>query len=273
MKNIIINDLIILYSVNILSGFIQIVGGIVGLSLSMVANGINNLSRVFANMIGAYHIFDESNVNDKLKDLYLNSLTIGFAILSGALYIFYEVGQGQFLKPNYQLVYLLIILIIAITLLENFINKRFSRYKENFFFPNREKTKFDQTMTMMVLFSIIINQIFTLRYLEGVVAFLIACITVLLGISLMREALEGLLGKPFRDKNIILKIENILSNEQFITKVESLIITKYGNHYKVIMTILLDDDMGYEQIYDFLDNLEKKIKEEVKYINVYIEPK
>lgn len=272
MKEVIVKDLIVLYSINILSGFIQIVGGLLGLSLSLVASGINNLSRVFSNMIGAYHMFN-NNKEFKLKELYLNSLTVGFAIIMGSLYIFHQIGQGQFSKPDSRLIYILIVLIILISYIEKTISKRFKKYKDKFFFPNREKTKFDQMITLMVLFSLVISQFYKFDYFEGLTAFIIGILTTLLGITLLKEALSGLLGKPFKDRKIIDTIDSLLQEEKAIKKVENLVITKYGNHYKVIMTILLEENLGYEQVYDFLEQLEKKLKKEVKYINVYVEPK
>ncbi|MCD8562300.1 MAG: hypothetical protein LRY26_00695 [Bacilli bacterium] len=138
MKEVIIKDLIVLYSINILSGFIQIVGGLLGLSLSLVASGINNLSRVFSNMIGAYHMFN-NNKEFKLKELYLNSLTVGFAIIMGSLYIFHQIGQGQFSKPDSRLIYILIVLIILISYIEKQYLKDLKNIKINFSFRIEKK--------------------------------------------------------------------------------------------------------------------------------------
>lgn len=267
---------------NILLSIVKVVSGIIGASSALVADGLHSLSDtitdVFA-MLG-YKLSnkpaDEKHPFGHGKIEYLTCIFIGIIIAIMGLTIIYKAIYENETIPSLYAAMVSLITILAKLVLSNYILKKGKEYQNNILIASGSESLSDVISSIVVLISILISQLNGIFIYADTIATIIVGILILkIAHSIFKENFSSILGEKITDEKYIKDIENIIKKENQITKIDSLIIIKYGQIYQVNCEVGMNENIILKEAHDILEKVEKNLKKfdsKLKHITIHINP-
>lgn len=250
------------------------VGSITG-SISIVADGLNNLSDMGSSVIAmlgfklADKPADEDHPFGHGRMEYMSAFIVavliflvGFELLKSSASALIN-GDKQ---PTYS-IFALIVLIVSILIkfwLFLFNRKIGKKINSDTLIATAQDSLNDMIATTAILVCAIISYLFTLPFnLDAVMGVFVAIFILLSGINTAKETINHILGKP-PEKSLINDIENtILSFEEFIG-IHDLIIHNYGpGRLFASVHVEVPQDIDIVKCHEQIDLCEKLINEQL----------
>ena len=250
------------------------VGGITG-SISIVADGLNNLSDMGSSVIAmlgfklADKPADEDHPFGHGRMEYMSAFIVailiflvGFELLKSSTGALIN-GDKQ---PEYS-VFALIVLVVSILIkfwLFLFNRKIGKRINSDTLIATAQDSLNDMIATSVILLCALVSYIFPLPFnLDAVMGIFVAIFILLSGINTAKETINHILGKP-PEKSLIDDIENtILSFEEFVG-IHDLIIHNYGpGRLFASVHVEVPQDIDIVKCHEQIDLCEKLICEKL----------
>lgn len=271
--------------VNLFLSIIKIISGFLGHSGALIADGIHSLSDLTTDVFAIIGSVFSSKPADKEHPYghgnfeYLTSMVISLIILFLGGSILYESFHRNIVMPTFLVVVISFITIICKYLLSRYILKKGEEYNNNILISSGKESSTDVLSSVVVLLSAIVMQFskeFTwFKYADAFAMFLIGLFILKVGITILFENIDLILGRQEVDKELIELIQHILLENNNIYEVEDFVLMKYGMYYKLNCSLHMDPELSLKEAHDLIDSLENKIKglkRNIKYITIHMEP-
>ena len=257
---------------NVLLSVLKFVIGTITHSIAITADAFNNLSDVASSVVTlagfkmAYKPADKEHPFGHGRMEYLAGLLVSLMILLVGL----ELGKtsiGKILHPEAVDFSLVSVAILAASILVKLWMYAYNRHYGALIHSSvMEATAADSLSDVLgtggVLLSTIISPLIHFN-LDGYMGVLVAAFILFTGISLIRSALDELLGKA-PDPDIVKEIIARIRKYDGVLGVHDLIVHDYGpNRLFVSVHVEVDYRRDIFESHDMIDNIEKEIKEEM----------
>lgn len=266
--------------VNIFIIVMEIIAGIIGNSVSLVASGIHAISDLltdFFSLIGEKLSKKPANKDHpfgfgKLENIF--SMGIGLFIIGIGLVML----KNIFNEPNYiPSIWLLLVIFISMTIryiCSNYLMHSGLKYNSILLIDNAKEGKMDVLSSFFLLFVIVLSQfsdqVIWFKYIDLVGGVLISVITIYVGLNIMHKEVSDLIGKQEKNESLVRSIKKYISKNEQIIRIENLNLVKFGHTYLVIFAIYFKDNISLSEADQIRNNLEIEIKEKYSLVNKII---
>ena len=257
---------------NLIVCSVKIIVGLLSASVSILADGINNLSDAGASIVTfiGFHLSskpaDEEHPFGHERYEYLSGMIVSIIILiiGGSLFID---SVKKIINPVEMLTgtYIYIILVISI----------FFKFMQALFYKSLAKDIDSTTLkassvdslndcisTLAVLVGLIIFDLTDFAYIDGIVGIVIAIFILVAGIKLLKETMDPLLGEMPSKEDVDRIVNNIVKYDG-VLGIHDLVIHSYGPN-KTFVTVHCEVDSKVDIMlsHDMVDNIEADFKKE-----------
>ena len=224
---------------NIFLCAIKIMAGIMAKSISIIADGLNNLSDMGSSLITMLGFKLSAKPADKDHPFghgrieYMSAFTVavlilvvGFELLISAVKSLIS-GEGSPTYGTYSIVVLSVSVVIKLWMF--FFNRKLGKLiSSDGLFATAQDSINDAAATLAVLISVIAVKLFDIRFnLDACLALLVAVYIIWSGISSAKTTISNILGRA-PDKKLIKELESIVMSFDGFLGIHDLIIHDYG---------------------------------------------
>ena len=257
---------------NLILCIMKILIGLVSRSIAIIADGINNLADASSSIITlvgfklASQPEDEDHPYGHARIEYLTGLFISIVIIVIGLQLL-RTSIDKILHPDpLEFSCLTIIILVAailIKLWQSLFNRSIGRkIRSVTLMATAADSRNDVISTSAVLISVIVGK-FTGIQIDGYMGCLVALFIIWSGIQLVRETTSPLLGEA-PDQELVDSIAEIVKKEPGVLGIHDLMVHNYGpGKIFASMHIEVDADGDLMESRDMIDNIEKRIKDEL----------
>ncbi len=260
---------------NILLSVIKITAGVLSGSISIMADGINNLTDMGSSVITMIGFkvsskpADEDHPYGHGRMEYISAFIISALILLVGFELLKDSGSSL-LSGEKQPVYSIIsIVILAVSILFKFwlflFNKKIAkRINAASLFATAQDCLNDSITTSAILVSVVISKLLTLPFnLDAVMGIAVSLFILYSGIMLAKDTMNVILGGPPEKELIDNIVDTILSFEGFIG-VHDLIVHNYGPGREFASVhVEVPHDIDIVKCHERIDTCEKVVKEKL----------
>ena len=250
--------------------------GVISNSVSIMADGINNLSDASSNIVtilgtklankpvDAEHPFGHGRME------YISALVVAFLIfLMG-----FELGKSSIEKiinpqeVTFSIVSL-VVLILSIVIklwLAGFNDKIFKKTNNVNAKAVKQDSLNDCLATFAAIIALLISSFTDFIYADGIIGLIVAFVVVLAGIDIIKDIVGNLLGKA-PDPELVKSIEDLMIKEKWIYGVHDLIIHDYGPG-RIIASAHAEVpcDADILEVHEVIDRVEKEINSKLNIV-------
>ena len=250
--------------------------GVISNSVSIMADGINNLSDASSNIVtilgtklankpvDAEHPFGHGRME------YISALVVAFLIfLMG-----FELGKSSIEKiinpqeVTFRIVSL-VVLILSIVIklwLAGFNDKIFKKTNNVNAKAVKQDSLNDCLATFAAIIALLISSFTDFIYADGIIGLIVAFVVVLAGIDIIKDIVGNLLGKA-PDPELVKSIEELMLKEKWIYGVHDLIIHDYGPG-RIIASAHAEVpcDADILEVHEVIDRVEKEINSKLNIV-------
>ena len=250
--------------------------GVLSNSVSIMADGINNLSDASSNIVtilgaklankpvDAEHPFGHGRME------YISALVVAFLIfLMG-----FELGKSSIEKiinpqeVTFSIVSL-VVLILSIVIklwLAGFNDKIFKKTNNVNAKAVKQDSLNDCLATFAAIIALLISSFTDFIYADGIIGLIVAFVVVLAGIDIIKDIVGNLLGKA-PDPELVKSIEDLMTKEKWIYGVHDLIIHDYGPG-RIIASAHAEVpcDADILEVHEVIDRVEKEINSKLNIV-------
>ena len=250
--------------------------GVISNSVSIMADGINNLSDASSNIVSilgtklankpvdAEHPFGHGRME------YISALVVAFLIfLMG-----FELGKSSIEKiinpqeVTFSIVSL-VVLILSIVIklwLAGFNDKIFKKTNNVNAKAVKQDSLNDCLATFAAIIALLISSFTDFIYADGIIGLIVAFVVVLAGIDIIKDIVGNLLGKA-PDPELVKSIEDLITKEKWIYGVHDLIIHDYGPG-RIIASVHAEVpcDADILEVHEVIDRVEKEINSKLNIV-------
>ena len=198
--------------VNIFIIVMEIIAGIIGNSVSLVASGIHAISDLltdFFSLIGEKLSKKPANKDHpfgfgKLENIF--SMGIGLFIIGIGLVMLKNIFNEQNYIPS---IWLLLVIFISMTIryiCSNYLMHSGLKYNSILLIDNAKEGKMDVLSSFFLLFVIVLSQfsdqVIWFKYIDLVGGVLISVITIYVGLNIMHKEVSDLIGKQEKNESL-----------------------------------------------------------------------
>lgn len=257
---------------NLILCIMKILIGLVSRSIAIIADGINNLADASSSIITlvgfklASQPEDEDHPYGHARIEYLTGLFISIVIIVIGLQLL-RTSIDKIMHPDpLEFSCLTIIILVAailIKLWQSLFNRSIGRkIRSVTLMATAADSRNDVISTSVVLISVIVGK-FTGIQIDGYMGCLVALFIIWSGIQLVRETTSPLLGEA-PDQELVDSIAEIVKKEPGVLGIHDLMVHNYGpGKIFASMHIEVDADGDLMESHDMIDNIEKRIKDEL----------
>ena len=250
--------------------------GVLSNSVSIMADGINNLSDASSNIVtilgaklankpvDAEHPFGHGRME------YISALVVAFLIfLMG-----FELGKSSIEKiinpqeVTFSIVSL-VVLILSIVVklwLAGFNGKIFKKTNNVNAKAVKQDSLNDCLATSAAIVALLISSFTDFIYADGIIGLIVAFVVILAGVGILNDIVGNLLGKA-PDPELVKSIEDLMLKEKWIYGVHDLIIHDYGPG-RIIASAHAEVpcDADILEVHEVIDRVEKEINSKLKIV-------
>ena len=256
---------------NVLLSVCKLVAGGLSGSVSMAADGANNLSDAGSSLVTIVGTLLSGKPVDREHPFghgrleYVSALVVAFLILHSGFDLIRD-AFGRILHPAEAEFRLLFVLIPVCSILVKLgmaaMNHILYRKTGNL---NLKTVRQDSLMDCLATFGVLLVQLHTLwtdaMWLDGVIGLGVSVLVILSGVGLVRDILGPLLGQA-PPAALTDEIERILLEEPLITGIHDLIVHDYGpGHTLASVHAEMPAEVDILRLHDAIDRAEKRIEE------------
>ncbi len=263
---------------------LKLIAGYVSGSISVLSEAMHSLSDLIASFLALFSVNKSSEPADeehpfghgKYEDMagFIEAILIIFT----ALYIYYLVAQKIYTQ-NFEIADTnLAIIIMFISVLLNFavsmyLMKVSKKTDSIALWTDAQHLNADIYTSLAILSGLIMVKITGIHVFDPIFATIVATLILITGIKLSKQSLNNLLdgSLPKYDKEAIYKVLTDFENEG-ISKVKSIKTTKSGAKKVVQLVIYLKKELTLEEAHQICDEMECKIRENLKNSEIMIHP-
>ena len=256
--------------------------GTIANSVAIISDVFNNLTDCLSCIITMFGYNLASKPADKEHPFghgrmeYFTSLIIAvFIIIVG--FEFFKTSLSRILnKENIDVTYFTIIVLVLSILLKFWMylfNKKMSTIFNNQAMMATSYDSLSDAMTTSITLIGSIISLFTDFPIDGVIGLIVSGLIIKTAISIIKDTLDELLGKP-ADKETTQQLLDIVMSHQGILGVHDLMIHNYGpNNMIASLHAEVDAKQNVLEAHDTIDNIEKEIFEKMKIMTtIHLDP-
>lgn len=256
--------------------------GTIANSVAIISDAFNNLTDCLSCIITMFGYNLASKPADKEHPFghgrmeYFTSLIIAvFIIIVG--FEFFKTSLSRILnKENIDVTYFTIIVLVLSILLKFWMylfNKKMSTIFNNQAMMATSYDSLSDAMTTSITLIGSIISLFTSFPIDGVIGLIVSGLIIKTAISIIKDTLDELLGKP-ADKETTQQLLDIVMSHQGILGVHDLMIHNYGpNNMIASLHAEVDAKQNVLEAHDTIDNIEKEIFEKMKIMTtIHLDP-
>jgi cation diffusion facilitator family transporter len=264
---------------------IKIIGGIVGKSQALVADGIHSLSDlgtdIFA-MVGSKlstkkadkdHPFGHGNIE------FLVCLFIAIVIIMLGAGLVINSIKPNTSKPDNIVIYVTIIAIIIKYLLVRYLLKKGYQYEDNILIASGKESAADLIGAFVVILSVVIgkitNNVGIFKYSDAFGAISIGLIIVYTGLKIFWHNIIAILGEKEEDEVIVKLVKDKILMVKGVDEIKKIILLKFGPYYKCDLVIAVNPKLTVLKLNKITNEVRKKIinkETRIKYLVVSAKP-
>lgn len=259
--------------VNILLFMIKLTAGILSGSVSIIADAVNNLTDAGSSilvMVGYIisakpadheHPYGHARM-EYICGLFISVIVtvLGIELLRSSVESIFEGGSGA----EYSIFSIVIMLtsVAAKALLALFYRRTAKKINSETLYASAADSIGDICATSAVILGIILTP-YLGKATDGVFGAAVAIYILVMGIKLIKEASDTLLGKA-PDISLVKQIVDKLNSYDGVVGIHDLVIHSYGvNNYYVTVHVEVDADRNVMESHDMIDNIEVDFKEQM----------
>lgn len=256
--------------------------GTIANSVAIISDAFNNLTDCLSCIITMFGYNLASKPADKEHPFghgrmeYFTSLIIAvFIIIVG--FEFFKTSLSRILnKENIDVTYFTIIVLVLSILLKFWMylfNKKMATIFNNQAMMATSYDSLSDAMTTSITLIGSIISLFTSFPIDGVIGLIVSGLIIKTAISIIKDTLDELLGKP-ADKETTQQLLDIVMSHQGILGVHDLMIHNYGpNNMIASLHAEVDAKQNVLEAHDTIDNIEKEIFEKMKIMTtIHLDP-
>ena len=256
--------------------------GTIANSVAIISDAFNNLTDCLSCIITMFGYNLASKPADKEHPFghgrmeYFTSLIIAvFIIIVG--FEFFKTSLSRILnKEDIDVTYFTIIVLVLSILLKFWMylfNKKMATIFNNQAMMATSYDSLSDAMTTSITLIGSIISLFTDFPIDGVIGLIVSGLIIKTAISIIKDTLDELLGKP-ADKETTQQLLDIVMSHQGILGVHDLMIHNYGpNNMIASLHAEVDAKQNVLEAHDTIDNIEKEIFEKMKIMTtIHLDP-
>ena len=271
--------------VNITLSLIKIIGGIIGESGALIADGIHSFSDLATDVFAIVgNLLSKKPADDKHplghgKLEYITSMTIGVIVLFIGFSIIHASFNHALVVPSILVSVVTIITIFLKLILSRYVIKKGREYKNNILVSSGKESSADVISSLFVLVSSILMQfsktMSILKYSDLVVTIIVGIFIVRIGFELLKENISMILGERETDQEFLNDVKKRIMDEDLVISIDNLNLIKYGSYFEVVGEISMDENLTLKDCHDVVERIEKQLLDfdaRNKYINIHVNP-
>ena len=256
--------------------------GTIANSVAIISDAFNNLTDCLSCIITMFGYNLASKPADKEHPFghgrmeYFTSLIIAVFIIIVGFEFFKTSLSRVFNKEDIDVTYFTIIVLVLSILLKFWMylfNKKMSTIFNNQAMMATSYDSLSDAMTTSITLIGSIISLFTDFPIDGVIGLIVSGLIIKTAISIIKDTLDELLGKP-ADKETTQQLLDIVMSHQGILGVHDLMIHNYGpNNMIASLHAEVDAKQNVLEAHDTIDNIEKEIFEKMKIMTtIHLDP-
>ena len=256
--------------------------GTIANSVAIISDAFNNLTDCLSCIITMFGYNLASKPADKEHPFghgrmeYFTSLIIAVFIIIVGFEFFKTSLSRIFNKEDIDVTYFTIIVLVLSILLKFWMylfNKKMSTIFNNQAMMATSYDSLSDAMTTSITLIGSIISLFTSFPIDGVIGLIVSGLIIKTAISIIKDTLDELLGKP-ADKETTQQLLDIVMSHQGILGVHDLMIHNYGpNNMIASLHSEVDAKQNVLEAHDTIDNIEKEIFEKMKIMTtIHLDP-
>ena len=263
---------------NILLSVGKIVTGFLFNSISVMADGVNNVSDAASSVITLIGFKISGKPADKdhpfghARVEYLTGLILGIAVLLVGVELI-KTSFDKIMNPSRTTFSLAMVIVLILSILIKlwlslFYNKLGSKIASSTIIASSTDSRNDVISTAVVLISLFISRA-TGFEIDGYVGVLVAIFILYSGFEILKDILNPLLGE-MPDEDFVKSIEDKILTYDGILNIHDLVVHNYGpNRYFATVHAEVDAKEDIMKAHDLIDNIERDFARELN-INLVI---
>ena len=256
--------------------------GTIANSVAIISDAFNNLTDCLSCIITMFGYNLASKPADKEHPFghgrmeYFTSLIIAVFIIIVGFEFFKTSLSRIFNKEDVDVTYFTIIVLVLSILLKFWMylfNKKMATIFNNQAMMATSYDSLSDAMTTSITLIGSIISLFTSFPIDGVIGLIVSGLIIKTAISIIKDTLDELLGKP-ADKETTQQLLDIVMSHQGILGVHDLMIHNYGpNNMIASLHAEVDAKQNVLEAHDTIDNIEKEIFEKMKIMTtIHLDP-
>lgn len=260
----------------------KIIIGLVINSISVMADGFNNLSDAASSVISFAGVKLAGRPADKEHPFghgrfeYISALAVAFLILQVGFSLlkssFQKVLHPEALTFNPILIAILCLSVLVKLWMMLFNRKLGKRINSTIMIATSADSRNDVVVTIATILSAIIAGLTGLK-IDGYMGLLVSVFVMLSGFRIAKDTLEPLLGQAV-DRDIYVKVTEMVQSYEGIVGTHDLIIHNYGpTHRMATIHVEVPNNMGFEKAHETIDQIERDILEKMDlFLVIHMDP-
>lgn len=271
--------------VNIFLTFLKIIGGILGNSKTLVADGIHSFSDLATDVVAIIgNKFstlppDSDHPYGHGKYEYVTSILISFMIISLSIIIFINAFNSNVIIPSKWVLLILFFTLIIKSILAKYILKQGKLHNNSILITSGIESKYDALSSFLALIFVFFSEFGSycsiLKYLDIVGGIIISLLVLKIGLSCLSQNLKSVIGQVDYNNKYIDEVKQKVLNVKFIIDVENVKLFKYGSYYSVEIIVLVNKNKKLKDIYKIENNIKNILREKdiFKFVSIDFIPK
>ena len=260
---------------NVVLSVCKIVVGIVSGFISILADGLNNLSDCGSSAVAYVSFKMSSKPADKEHPYgherieYISSMAVAFVILIIAFELAKE-SIMNIISPKALEFSVIAVVVLAVSILVKVLMFAFNRamakkINSDLLKATAIDSLSDSISTSAVLLSVLIGK-FTGLYIDGYVGVIVALLIAWSGIKILKETASKLIGQA-PDRDLVLQIKTRILSRPEVLGIHDLNIYSYGpNKYFASVHIEVDANVDVIESHEVIDEIEREFLEETNVV-------
>ncbi|MBE5755774.1 MAG: cation transporter [Clostridiales bacterium] len=260
---------------NVILSVCKIVVGIVSGFISILADGLNNLSDCGSSAVAYVSFKMSSKPADKEHPYgherieYISSMAVAFVILIIAFELAKE-SIMNIISPKALEFSVIAVVVLALSILVKVLMFVFNRamakkINSDLLKATATDSLSDSISTSAVLLSVLIGK-FTGLYIDGYVGVIVALLIAWSGIKILKETASKLIGQA-PDRDLVLQIKTRILSRPEVLGIHDLNIYSYGpNKYFASVHIEVDANVDVIESHEVIDEIEREFLEETNVV-------
>ena len=262
---------------------LKLIFGFIGRSKTLISDSIHSLTDLTTDLVGiigntlSHKPADDMHPYGHGKLEYLTSIIVGTIIIFLGLSLVVNSITSEASNPSKIVVLVSIITIIIKYLYSSYMIRFGKRENNNIIITSGHESLADSLTSILVILSYIFskltnyNNIF--KYSDSVFSIIIGIYIICVGLKILKDNINNIIGKKIDDKDYLENINNIILNNKNVKRIKKLNVMMYGSYN--MANIHLDfNDITTEEIKKSIKDIKKSLrndKTKIRYIWINIE--